>query len=80
MLVLAALENWYITGLNVRSAYLYVVFKGLVWSGFFPFLRKTETEPVLEILKFSHDWTEPSQTGLYQSSISCQLVLDQSFY
>jgi len=23
MLVLAALENWYITGLNVRSAYLY---------------------------------------------------------
>ena len=23
MLVLAALENWYITGLNIRSTYLY---------------------------------------------------------
>ena len=48
------------------------MFKGLVWSGFFPFfLGKTETKLVLEILKFSCNQTEPSRTGLYQSSVSC---------
>ena len=47
------------------------MFKGLVWSGFFPFLGKTKTKPVLEILKFLCDRTEPSRTGHYQSSISC---------
>ena len=47
------------------------MFKGPVWSSFFPFLGKTKTELVLEILKFLCDRTEPSRTSLYQSSVSC---------
>ena len=54
----------------VSTRHIQVVFKGLVQSGLFPFLGKTETEPVLEIPKFSHDWTELSQTSLYQSFLS----------